>query len=261
MRRLLALLLISSLIAVTVWACDGDDDDEPDATATAPSAATPTSPASGSTSTPSAQPTLEAGIIIEQPVAGNVRSPITMLGRANVFEAALTIDAQDEAGNTLCTRHVMATAGTGTEGTWEGILAFDPPETETQLTLRAYTFSPMDGSVQDLVETGVILSSENPAIVINTPACAANVGNASLTVEGMALVFEAVLHVDIRDSSGTVLATNRVMSANGTEFSFWTTTFDLSGLSPGFYDLVAYNLSARDGEIENEFPVQISVGP
>jgi hypothetical protein len=70
-----------------------------------------------------------------------------------------------------------------------------------------------------------------------------------------------VLHVDIRDSSGTVLATNRVMAASGTEFSFWTTTFDLSGLSGGFYDLVAYDLSARDGAIENEFPVQISVGP
>jgi hypothetical protein len=32
-----------------------------------------------------------------------------------------------------------------------------------------------------------------------------------------------------------------------------------AGLVPGFYDLVAFNLSAKDGSIENEFPVQISV--
>jgi hypothetical protein len=49
------------------------------------------------------------------------------------------------------------------------------------------------------------------------------------------------------------------MAAGGTEFSPWTATFDLSALpGAGYYDLVAYNLSARDGSIENEFPVQIA---
>jgi hypothetical protein len=260
MRRLLALSLVSSLIAVAAWSCDGDDD-EPDATATAPAAASVTAPAATPTTAPSASPTIEAGIVIEQPLAGNVTSPITMFGRANVFEAALTIDAVNDATDeVLCTRHVMATAGTGTEGTWEGTLAVDPPDTETQLRLRAYTFSPMDGSVQDLVESSVILSSVNPNIVINAPVCAAEVSG-TLTVEGMAQVFEAALNVDIRDASGTAVLTQNVMAASGTEFSFWTTTFDISGLTPGFYDIVAYSFSAMDGSIQDEFPVQISVGP
>ena len=256
MRRLSALFLISCTFALAAWGCDGDDDDDP--SPTAPAAESATAPPTTATTAPSASPTIEAGIVIEQPASGNVRSPIDMSGRANVFEGALTIDAQDNAGNTLCTRHVQATSGTGTEGTWEGVLAIDPPDTQTQLTLRAYTFSAQDGAMQDLVESDVILSTENPNIVINAPACAAEVSG-SLTVEGMALVFEAVLFVDIRDASGTQVLSNRVMSANGTEFSFYSTTFDISGLTAGFYDVVAYNLSARDGAIENEFPVQISV--
>jgi hypothetical protein len=77
----------------------------------------------------------------------------------------------------------------------------------------------------------------------------------------MAQVFEAALNVDIRDASGTAVLTQNVMAASGTEFSFWTTTFDISGLTPGFYDIVAYSFSAMDGSIQDEFPVQISVGP
>jgi hypothetical protein len=260
MRRLPALLLMTCLFAGAAWACDGDDDD-PSPTPTSPAASSPTAPAGTSTTAPSGSPTIEAGIVVEQPLAGNVRSPIEMFGRANVFEAALTIDALNAADDSvLCMRHVQATAGTGTEGTWAGVLAIDPPDTETQVTLRAYTFSPRDGSIQDLVETGVILSTEDPDIVINAPACASSVSG-TLTVEGMALVFEAALQVDIRDASGTAVMTNNVMAADGTQFSFWSTTFDISGLTPGFYDVVAYNHSARDGTIENEFPVQISVEP
>jgi hypothetical protein len=257
MQRRLALFLCAVIVplSVAVVAC-GDDDDDSTPTAEAPTAA----PSATEPSDPTAVPTLEAGIVIEQPVAGNVRSPITMLGRANVFEAALTIEAQDDAGNTLCTRHVMATAGTGTEGTWEGVLAFDPPETETQLTLRAYTFSPRDGSMQDLVETGVILSTENPNIVITSPACAAVVSG-TLTITGMAQVFEAALSVDIRDASGSAVMTQNVLAADGTMFSPWTATFDLSTLPGGFYDVVAYSHSAQDGSVINEFPVQISVAP
>ena len=245
MRRLPALLLISCAIAVAAWSCDDDDDDDDDSPAT--------EPAASATAPPSASPTVEAGIIIEEPASDTVQSPIEMSGRANVFEGALTIDALgNAAGTVLCTRHVQATSGTGTEGTWEGILAIDPTDTDVPITLRAYTFSAMDGSMQDVVERDVTLSSEDPAIVINAPPCAAEVSG-TLTVEGLALVFEAVLHVDIRDSSGTVLATNRVMAASGTEFSSWRTTFDISGLAPGFYDLVAYDLSAADGQSRTSF--------
>jgi hypothetical protein len=254
MRRLPALFLISCAIAVAAWSCDDDGDDDDDSP-------TATEPAASATAAPSSSPTIEAGIVIEQPASGNVRSPIEMSGRANVFEGALTIDALgNAAGTVLCTRHVQATSGTGTEGTWEGVLAIDPPDTEVPITLRAYTFSAMDGSMQDVVERSVTLSSEDPDIVINAPVCAAEVSG-TLVVEGLAQVFEAALNVDIRDASGTAVLTQNVMAASGTEFSFWTTTFDISGLTPGFYDIVAYNHSAEDGAVENEFPVQISVGP
>jgi hypothetical protein len=183
-----------------------------------------------------------------------------MSGDANVFEGALTIDALgNAAGLVLCTRHVQATSGTGTPGTWEGILAFPPPADAVPITLRAYTFSAMDGSMQDVVERSVTVSNEQPAIVITTPTCAEDVPAGTLTVSGMALVFEAVLHVDIRDASGAAVRTQRVMAESGTEFSPWTATLDLTGLTAGFYDVVAYDLSAEDGSIENEFPVQISV--
>ncbi len=257
MRRRPAILLISAIAAFAAWGCDGDDDNP---APTAPPA-TVTAPTGAVTAAPSGSPTIEAGIVIEQPASGNVRVPIEMRGRANVFEAALTIDALgNAAGLVLCTRHVQATSGTGTEGTWEGILSFVPPAEDAPITLRAYTFSAMDGSMLDVVERGVTLSSDRPNIVIDSPACAAKVSG-TLTVSGRALVFEAVLHVDIRDASGAVVMTQRVMAADGTLFTPWNATFDLSALTPGFYDLVAYDLSARDGTIENEFPVQISVGP
>jgi hypothetical protein len=115
--------------------------------------------------------------------------------------------------------------------------------------------------MQDLVERSVTLSNERPDIVITSPACADEVTGPSLTVEGMAEVFEAALTVEIRDASGTAVATQNVLAASGVEFSPWTATFDISGLTAGFYDVVAFSHSAMDGSVINEFPVQVSVGP
>lgn len=255
MRRRSAAALLLPVLALASWSCGGDDD-APDASATP--AATP-----APTSAP-ASPTAEAAAIeIDEPAPdATVTVPFTMSGGANVFEAALTIDVLgNAAGAVLCTRHVQATSGTGTPGTWEGIMAFTPPDTPVPVTLRAYNFSARDGAMENVVERSVTLSDERPNIVIESPACAEDVGQGMLSVSGMALVFEAVLFVDIRDASGTAVLTQRVMAAGGTEFSPWTATFDLSALPGGFYDVVAYNLSSRDGAIENEFPVQIAVGP
>jgi hypothetical protein len=183
-----------------------------------------------------------------------------MRGTANVFEGALTIDALgNAAGLVLCKRHVQATSGTGTPGTWAGVLAFTPLDTPVPITLRAYSFSAQDGSMQNLVERHATVSNKLPAITISSPACGAEIPGDQLQVSGQALVFEAVLNVDIRDSSGQAVMTKMVMAARGDERSPWSTTFDISGLSPGFYDVVAYDHSARDGAIENEFPVQIAV--
>ncbi len=241
----MAVPLVLCVLALASWSCDGDGD-APDVSATPAATAQ------------------AAAIEIYQPAEdATVGVPFTMSGGANVFEAALTIDVLgNAAGLVLCRRHVQATSGTGTPGTWEGMIAFAPPATPSPVTLRAYSFSAMDGSMENVVERSVMVSNERPNIVITSPACAEEVGPGTLAVTGMAQVFEAVLFVDIRDAGGAVLLTQRVMAAGGTEFSPWTATFDLGALpGAGFYDLVAYNLSARDGAIENEFPVQIAVTP
>ena len=115
--------------------------------------------------------------------------------------------------------------------------------------------------MENVVERSVIASADQPNIIINTPACTGQVTGPSLTVEGIARVFEAVLFVEIRDASGAALMNQRVMAASGTEFSPWTATFDVSSLAGGFYDVVAYSLSAADGSVINEFPVQFSRVP
>ena len=248
----MAVPLVLCLVALASWSCDGDGD-------STGASATPAPTAPAASPTPAA-----AAIEIDEPSEDvTVTVPFTMSGGANVFEGALTIDVLgDAAGLTLCTRHVQATSGTGTPGTWEGIIAFAPPETPSPVTLRAYSFSARDGSMENVVERSVMVSNEQPNIVITSPGCAEEVGPDMLTVTGMALVFEAVLFVDIRDAGGAVLLTQRVMAAGGTEFSPWTATFDLSALpGGGFYDLVAYDLSARDGAVENAFPVQIAFAP
>jgi hypothetical protein len=234
-------------------ACGDDDDAVPTATAAPPTAA------------PAASPTaVTAAITIDEPRDGNtVSSPFRATGTASVFEGALTVDVLGDAGTVLCTRNVQASEGGPGRGDWSGVLAFPPPLADAPVTLRAYSFSADDGSRENVVERSLTASARQPSIVITAPACAASVPQtAPLEVSGMALVFEAALNVDVRDAAGTVLVTQRVMAASGTEFSPWSATLDLSALpGPGLYDLVAYNFSARDGAIENEFPIQILVGP
>jgi hypothetical protein len=261
--RLAVLIPLLLLVPVLVAACDGDDDDG-DATPTSPAATVPAASPSPSGS-PAGTPATDAAIVIESPAADAVVTvPFEVSGTANVFEGALTVDVLgDAAGLVLCERHVQASSGTGTPGTWDAALAFPPPAAESPVTLRAYSFSAEDGSMENLVERTLIVSSEHPNIVIESPSCNERVSAAgTLTVSGMAQVFEATLQVDIRDAAGTALLTQTVMAASGTEYSPWTATFDVSTLpASAFYDVVAYSFSARDGTVENEFPVPIIVEP
>jgi hypothetical protein len=191
--------------------------------------------------------------------------PFTVSGTANVFEGALTVDVLGNAVGLLsCTRHVQASSGTGTPGTWEGVIAFPPPDTASPITIRAYAFSAQDGSMEHLVERSVTVSDERPNIVITSPRCGDEVAAGStFTVTGMAQILEAALSVDVRDASGAALLTQNVMAGSGVEFSLWTATFDLGALpaGTGFYDIVAYTHSPRDGSVIDEFPVPIVVRP
>lgn len=250
----IGMVVVSAGMVLSASACDdGSEEARPTPTA---AAATPTRVASP---TPAG-----AFITIDMPGMGTTASvPFAMSGGADVFEAALTVDVLDAAEKTLCVRHIMATSGTGTPGTWETTMAVPPPDAPHEVTVRGYSFSPKDGAMENLVQHDVTLSIDRPAIFITSPACGAKLAPGStLVAKGRALVFEAALVVELRNASGTALVTQNVMAANGTEESDFIASLVLPATLPsGFYDLVAFNHSARDGAAENEFSMQIVVEP
>ena len=162
MRRLPALFLISCAIAVAAWSCDDDDDDRDRPARTDPAARRPPS-------------TIRiayhrSGHRHRAAGAGHVKSPIEMSGRANVFEGALTIDALGDAAAPSCARATYRRRpAPARRARGRASSPSTRPDTDTPITLRAYTFSAEDGSMQDVVERSVTLSSEDPAIVINAP--------------------------------------------------------------------------------------------
>lgn len=225
---------------------------------------------SGGTASPSPSPSVNSSpkpeptpaISINNPADGEIVSvPVVMTGVADTFEAALTVDALDESGDPLCVRHIMATSGSGTPGTWETTLAFPPQEAQIPATLRAYELSAKDGSMMNLVERAITVSAERSPIIITTPACGDRVApGGTLKVNGTALVFEAALTIELRDASGVAVVKKNVMAASGSEESPWQTLLTIpAGLTVGMYDLVAFDFSAKDGSIQDEFSVQILV--
>ena len=190
--------------------------------------------------------------------------PVQVSGTSNTFEASLTVDAINEAGDILCIRHVTATSGSGTPGTWEAVLGFGPESETTDLpaTLRAYELSAEDGSMTSLVERPIVVSAERPPILLTSPVCGDTVApGGALAIQGLAAVFEAALTVEVRNSSGAAVLTRNLMTEEGGVHSLFGEIVTLpADLPPGFYDVVAFSYSAEDGSIENEFPVQIQVG-
>lgn len=256
-RRAVQSAVCTGTILLLATGCVG----APGPSATPSASATVTS---SPTLAPSPSPSPSPAIDIRSPAAGaTVSVPFVMRGTANTFEAALTVDAVNEAGEFLCIRHIMATSGTGTPGTWETQLAFAPQrDTEiTPVTLRAYEFSAKDGSMINLVERKVLLAPKRPPIMMTSPVCGDVVApGGTLAIQGLATVFEAALTVELRDASGTAVFSKNLMTEEGNvESRFSDLAILPAGLVPGFYDLVAFNVSPKDGSIDNEFAVQISV--
>lgn len=211
--------------------------------------------------TPTVPPTAGPAITIESPVADSpVTIPVTARGTAGTTEAALVIDLLDEAGQPLCVRHLTATTGSGTAATWQSDLAFPPPEDEETVTLRAYELG-ADGSESNVVERSLSLTTERPPIIITTPACGASVApGGTLQVTGLAMVPEAQFTLELRDPAGAAVLTQQVMAASGTEESEFSSTLAVpAGLTGGFYDLVGFDNSLKDGSVQYEFPVQLLV--
>ncbi|MDJ0333930.1 Gmad2 immunoglobulin-like domain-containing protein [Salinibacterium sp. G-O1] len=184
-----------------------------------------------------------------------------MSGTSNTFEAALTIDAIGASDETLCVRHIMATSGSGTPGTWASELAFPPPEAGEAITLRAYELSAKDGSIINLVEREVTLTADRPPIFITSPVCGAAVAPGStLAVTGRAFVFEAQFTLELRTASGVAVVSQHVYAERGDQESDFTAILAIQSALPiGLYDLVAYSTSAKDGSPQDEFSMQVQV--
>jgi hypothetical protein len=85
-------------------------------------------------------------ILVEEPTPGEtVTSPFEVTGTSNTFEATLQLQLTDGDGNVLSKQFVTATSGTGTRGTFKGLLPFTAPA-GTHLVLHAYEDSAEDGS-------------------------------------------------------------------------------------------------------------------
>lgn len=266
---LLTLLLLGSLVACTPGpAPSASPTPAPSASPTATPSEPPTSTTSPSSSDPRASGTpaptdpADPAIVIEDPAADSrVSTPLSVSGRSNTFEGALTVQLITPVGDTLCIREVTATSGSGTEGTWQTVLGFMPPEFDTPATLRAFERSAKDGSEANVVEQGVVITPDRPPIFIYQPVCGDRVAPGDpMFVKGRALVFEAQFSLDLRDASGEVILTQQVSAESGSEESNFDATVTIpADLPGGFYDLVAYDNSAQDGSIQHEFPVQIEV--
>ena len=98
-----------------------------------------------------------------------------------------------------------------------------------------------------------------PSVFVERPTWGATIGN-PVRVSGIANVFEAVFFVEVRDADGATLAKERVMASCGT--GCWGTfdvsiPYDVSARQEG--SVVTYNLSAKDGSVEDlrSYPVTL----
>jgi Immunoglobulin-like domain of bacterial spore germination len=100
----------------------------------------------------------QGGVLVEAPEAGSaLSSPISVTGKANVFEATVSMRLVDGEGNELATTFATATCGTGCWGDFQTPLAFSVDH-ELPAMLEVYQASAEDGSPLDLVRIPVTLS-------------------------------------------------------------------------------------------------------
>lgn len=96
-------------------------------------------------------------ILIESPLPGErVTSPIEVHGTANVFEATVSLEVRDAAGQVLLSTFTTATSGTGTRGTFATELAV--PDVEGPVTVVALESSAKDGRPLHVVRVPVVVS-------------------------------------------------------------------------------------------------------
>lgn len=149
-RRPLALVLALGLLAV---GCGGGIR-ETAGVLTSPPVPTPTPSAS---TMPSPTPTGEPPIEVRIPAAGGeIRSPVTVAGSADVFEATVSIRILDETGLELAAGFATATCGSGCRGRYSTELYFFVDRAQPG-TVEVFESSAEDGSQLFLVSIPVTL--------------------------------------------------------------------------------------------------------
>jgi spore germination protein GerM len=98
-------------------------------------------------------------IFVNRPAYGGVlANPATIGGLANTFEATFQVEIRDGDGRTLAKGPVMATCGTGCRGAFETVVPYNVARAGWG-TLRVYELSAADGSVVNLTEYPVWLTT------------------------------------------------------------------------------------------------------
>lgn len=145
-------VLVVALGALT--ACTGGVDRATDVLASFP---TPAPSVSTSPATPSPSPTGRAAIVVESPLPGDeLFSPITVRGRADVFEASVSIRILDASGQVLAAINTEVSCGSGCRGTFSSPLAFFTPVRQSG-RIEVFEVSAQDGSALNIVSIPITL--------------------------------------------------------------------------------------------------------
>jgi len=219
--------------------------------------------APSATPVPTSLATAEPAISIDSPESGeSVSVPIKVRGTASVFEATLLVAVKDSRGNTLCQVVAQASEGGPGRGDYEVEIAFAPPADAMKGSIDAFTQSPKDGSVEDLVSVPVTIAAEQPAIVLTSPRCDQEV-RSPLLVEGTASVFEGALVIVVKDSQGKELARVPVQASQAAPergaFAQEVTFPPLEGPQRGTIE--AFSDNPHDGSVINLFSVPVVLAP
>jgi len=96
-------------------------------------------------------------IVVDTPHASaTTRSPLTISGTANVFEATVSIRVLDAAGRTIARTFTTATCGTGCRGDYTASVRYAVDESQDG-TVEVFEVSAADGSPRNAVSVPVRL--------------------------------------------------------------------------------------------------------
>ncbi|NNC42801.1 MAG: hypothetical protein HKO03_06145 [Acidimicrobiia bacterium] len=122
-------------------------------------------------------------VMIESPLAGHeVKSPVTVSGMANAFEATVNLRLEDAGGNLLTETFTTATCGTGCFGEFSADLSFSV-EQPTPARIIGLEYSAKDGTPVNVFSVPVTLLSGGTAAPVEPEALSFEVDVAGLVAE------------------------------------------------------------------------------